>query len=272
MKRRSLLRTGLLLPAAAMAGCFGGAGRAPHTWWELDAPGAPGVAQPDPKRATLSLVVEGVAAGSLYDGTSLIYSRGAGMRAPYLYSSWTERPAARLARLAQRRLRARGGFRDVTLAEAGVAPDLLLTLTLDQLDHELTGDAGRLVLALSATLVDWKARRPIAWRRFSAVEPAVTADAEGAVAAASRAATAVLEELSPWVESAAGGSLQTPEPPVTSQGTPDRASTRPAGASHRSGKRPASARKAGSSAAGREAGSGPVSGDPISRGRPAVAR
>lgn len=263
MKRRSLLRTGLLLPAAAMAGCLGGAGRAQHTWWELDAPGAVGVAQPDPKRATLSLVVEGVAAGSLYDGTSLIYSRGAGMRAPYLYSSWTERPAARLARLAQRRLRARGGFRDVTLAEAGVAPDLLLTLTLDQLDHELTGGGGQLALVLSATLVDWKARRPLAWHRFSAVEPAATADAEGAVAAASRAAAAVLEELSPWVESKAGGTLpSTPDPAAPSRDASDQPPARPAGVSRRSGKRVVPGRGAGSASGG----------DPVSRGRPAAGR
>ncbi|MFP5406275.1 MAG: ABC-type transport auxiliary lipoprotein family protein, partial [Gammaproteobacteria bacterium] len=218
MKRRSLLRVGLLLPLSVMGGCFGGGGRAPHTWWVLEAPGAPGTAEPDSHRAKLSLVVEGVAAGALYDGTALVYSHGAGMRAPYLYASWSERPAVRIARLAQRRLQARGGFRDVTLAEAGVAPDLLLTLTLDRLDHDLVeggepesesgaqaGNGGELALALTATLVDWHARRPIAWRRFSAVEPVATANAAGAVAAAGRATEAVLAELAPWVEAAAAG-------------------------------------------------------------------
>ncbi len=243
MKRRSLLRTGLLFPAATLAGCLGSGGRAAHTWWVLDAPGAVGTAEPDAKRATLSLVVEGIAAGAFYDGTSIIYSRGPGMRAPYLYASWTERPAARLARLAQQRLQARGGFRDVTLAEAGVAPDLLLTLTLERLDHDLSengnGNGGELYLALNATLVDWKARRPVAWHRFVAVEPVATADADAAVVAADRAASAVLDELAPWAEAAAAIPAAASSPADAAQEEPGPGPSEPASTSRRGTKRAA---------------------------------
>jgi ABC-type uncharacterized transport system auxiliary subunit len=222
--RRALLRALPAIPALALAGCFGG-GRTPHVWWELDDARAAeaGRAEPDASRAKLSLLVEGVAAGALYDGTALLYSRSAGMRAPYQYASWTERPAARLARLARRRLQARGGFRDVSLAEAGTAPELLLTLTLETLHHELpTGVAqgevgGTLRLAVAAQLLDWRARRPLASRAFSLAEPVASADAAGAVQAAGRAVASLLDALAPWVEErAAGGRVSAGRPPAPS--------------------------------------------------------
>jgi len=203
--RRLLLRTSLaLLPAAGLPGCFGGA--AGHTWWELEAPGDAGSAEPHAARATLSLVVEGVAAGALLDGAALLYSRSPGMRSPYQQASWAERPATRLARLAQRRLQARGGFRDVSTADSGIAPDLLLTLTLEQLHHDLSGASGAsgtLQLALSAVLIDWRSRRLMATRAFAIEEPVASADAAGAVAAAGRAAAKLLDALAPWVETSA---------------------------------------------------------------------
>lgn len=221
--RRALLRVLPAIPALGLAGCFGG-GRTPHAWWELDdaRAGEAGRAEPDAARASLSLLVEGVAAGALYDGTALLYSRGAGMRAPYQYASWTERPAARLARLARRRLQARGGFRDVSLAEAGTAPELLLTLTLETLHHELPpgsaqGQGGQLRLAVSAQLLDWRARRPLASRAFDLAEPVASADAAGAVQAAGRAVAGLLDALAPWVEaSAAGYRVSGARPPAPS--------------------------------------------------------
>lgn len=200
--RRLWLRMSLaLLPAAGLSGCFGGA--AGHTWWELEAPGDAGSAEPHAARATLSLVVEGVAAGALLDGAALLYSSSPGMRSPYQHASWAERPATRLARLAQRRLQARGGFRDVATADSGIAPDLLLTLTLEQLHHDLSGASGRLKLALSAVLIDWRGRRLMATRAFAIEAPVASADAAGAVAAAGRAAAKLLDALAPWVESSA---------------------------------------------------------------------
>ena len=220
--RRSLLRALPAIPALALAGCFGG-GRAPHAWWELDdaRAGQAGRAEPDAARQRMSLLIEGAAAGALYDGTALLYSRSAGMRAPYQYASWTERPAARLARLARRRLQARTGFRDVSLAEAGTAPDLLLTLTLESLHHELpagvareghegrgdhgdmASDAGMLRLAVAAQLIDWRARRALASQLFSVAEPVTRADAAGAVQAAGRAVADLLDALAPWTEASA---------------------------------------------------------------------
>lgn len=208
-RRRSLVRA---LPVAVLSalagpglsGCIGGS-RPAHAWWELEdaGAGAPGAARPDPARQALSLLVEGTAAGALYEGTALLYGRAAGMRAPYQYASWTERPAGRIARLAQRRLAARGGFRDVSLAEAGTATDLLLSLTLESLYHDLDDGSGTLRLEMAAQLVDWRARRPLASRRFAVDEAVASADAAGAAQAAGRAVGRLLDALAPWVEAGA---------------------------------------------------------------------
>jgi len=227
MNRRELLRTGLMLPGIAglvgLGGCFGGKG-SPHTWWELDpqrnaallvsaSAGVPGsvsgsgstsavqVASFDPRRAKLSLVVEGVAASPLYEGTALVYSRGAGMRANYQYASWTEPPAQRLARLVQRRLQQREGFGQVAVTDSGITPDVLLTLTLEQLYHDVP--ANEVELSLTAMLIEWNTRKPMASRAFSQREATPTVDAAGAVAAADRAVARLLDELVPWVEGAA---------------------------------------------------------------------
>lgn len=214
--RRHLLRTGLALPwaagMAALSGCFGGAGQ-PHVLWELwpdDGGSADGPMQPmrvsvaaDARRSSLSLVVEGVAAGELYDGTALVFSRSPGMRSRYQHASWTERPALRVARLVQRELQARGGFRDVTLADSGVAPDLMLTLTLVELYHDVPANEMR--VELGAALVDWQRRRLVASENWRLAEALASADAAGAAAAAGRAMTRLLDEVVVWVESASAG-------------------------------------------------------------------
>ena len=220
-RRKALAAVSLLPLSLSVAGCVGLSGRESQVWWEwVDAGiGSPGRALPPStgRRTAAVLAVEGLAAGALLDGTALLFSRRPGMLEPYQYASWTERPAARLARLAQQRLLARGGFRDVVPADAGVAPELLLTLTLVSLLHALDGSAGtvgadgeaagRLVLSLDARLVDWRSRRPVAGRRFEQSEAVEAAQAAAAVEAAGRAAARLLDSLAPWVEQASADAL-----------------------------------------------------------------
>jgi ABC-type uncharacterized transport system auxiliary subunit len=204
--RRQGLRGLLLVPiAAAMGGCTGrGAGESP-TWWELEVPSSPVRADADPARSGLSLVVEGASAGSLYDGTALLFSRQPGMRSPYQYANWVERPPNRIARLAQRGLLARGGFRDVSAAESGIRPDLLLTLTVEGFQYNLALQPSVFEVVLSVSLMDWRSRRPVASARFSAGEPAPGIGLSAVVTAAGRATARVLDDLAPWVENRASG-------------------------------------------------------------------
>jgi cholesterol transport system auxiliary component len=204
--RRRGLQLLLVAPVAVVTGGCGGrgAGESP-TWWELDVAPSQRRADPDPARSALSLVVEGTSAGSLYDGTALLFSRQPGMRSPYQYANWVERPPNRIARLAQRGLLVRGGFRDVSAAESGIRPDLLLTLTLEGFQYNQVAEPAVFEAMISASLMDWRSRRLMASARFSAGEPASGTGLSAVVAAAGRATARVLDELSPWVEGRAAG-------------------------------------------------------------------
>lgn len=201
-------RWGLLALVAApvamsVAGCAGrGKGESP-SWWELDPRVSQGRATPDAARSRLSLSIEGASAGSLYDGTALLFSRLSGMRSPYQYANWVERPPNRIARLAQRSLQARGGFRDVAVAESGLRPDLLLTLTIEGFQYNMAAQPPVFEVTIAASLMDWKHRRLLASNRFPAAEPSPAGDLPMVIEAAGRATARVLEDLAPWVEARA---------------------------------------------------------------------
>ncbi|MFP5461351.1 MAG: ABC-type transport auxiliary lipoprotein family protein [Gammaproteobacteria bacterium] len=143
--------------------------------------------------------VDGLAAGRHRAGVL----QGAGLLAHYRFADWAEPPARRVARLVERRLDARGRFRAVGQSTSGLGGDLLLRVGLDELFHDASTEPGVARLALDADLIDWRARTRLARRRFERSEALTSADAAGAAAALSRALTAALDELAPWVESAA---------------------------------------------------------------------
>ncbi len=203
MRRQRLLALAFAPAALLVAGCASrGKGESP-SWWELDPVVSPGRAAPDAARSRLSLSIEGASAGSLYDGTALLFSRSRAMRSPYQYANWVERPPNRIARLAQRSLQARGGFRDVAVAESGLRPDLLLTLTVEGFQYNLAAQPAVFEVTIAASLMDWKNRRLLAASRFSTAEPSSAGELPMVIESAGRATARVLEDLAPWVEARA---------------------------------------------------------------------
>ena len=70
-------------------------------------------------------------------------------------------------------------------------------------DNHTVPDASGGITSLTAMLIDWNTRKPVASRAFAQREATQTVDAAGAVAAADRAVARLLDELVPWVEGAA---------------------------------------------------------------------
>ena len=203
--RRRRLSVGMALGAlSALAGCvsLGGDGPA-RQWYRIDDTGAAGpVAQPPIAR---TLLIEGVASSAFHDGSALVFGRP-GARAHYQFAAWTERPTRRLAQLVERRLAGRGRFAVVAQSTAGVRGDLLLRLTLDDLYHDVSRAPGEACIALTAELVDWRARTLLGRHDFERRVPVAEESAEAAAAATSRAVGALLDALAPWVESLAAAS------------------------------------------------------------------
>lgn len=154
-------------------------------------------AQPIPR----SLVITAMPSVGVGDTFSMAYSRAPQRRSLYQYASWADRPSSRIVQLLTRRVDARGLFTSVAELGHGVGGDLMLNVTVDELVHDTAAALGR--VQLTAELVDRTDRTLIARRRFEAATPVASESAPGAVEALSRALTSVLDELMPFLESAA---------------------------------------------------------------------
>ena len=165
-------------------------------------------AAPPAKPAVIerALLVDVAASPTLYDSDHMVFSADGSSRSYFQFAQWSERPARSLLRLAEERLSAAGKFSTVALSSSGVRGDLLLTLRLDELYLDDARRPGRVHLAFTATLLDWRQRRLIARRSFSGTQDAATQDAAGLARSAGVVLGALLGELVDWAgASAAAG-------------------------------------------------------------------
>jgi ABC-type uncharacterized transport system auxiliary subunit len=204
MPTRSLAAISLALSLALLAGCISvevgnSDGEAVQAQYRLDdlspAPGPAG------KTIPRSLIIAAVPSVGIGDTFSMAYSRAPQQRALYQYASWADRPSNRIVQLLGRRIEARGSFSTVSELGRGVGGDLLLNVSVEELVHDAAAGRGR--LQVTAELVDRTRRTLVARHHFVAAAPVEQESASGAVSALSRALTTVLDELVPWLESAA---------------------------------------------------------------------
>jgi cholesterol transport system auxiliary component len=196
--RCAAVATGLAL----LAGCVGIPEVPPREYYVLEDRGGEGAPKPGPA-ATRVLLVNPALASPFYDTQSLVFSRAPGQRAYYQFAAWTERPARALSELLARRLEAGGGFRAVAATTAGVRGDVVLHNRLEEFYHNVADKPGSVRIEVTAVLVDPAERTLIARRRFVQDAPATGENAPAAVAAFNQATTALLDEMSAWIERAA---------------------------------------------------------------------
>jgi len=149
------------------------------------------------------LLINPTSTSPFYDTQSLVYSRSAGQRAYYQFAGWTERPGRRFAELLMRRLEGRGAFSSVASTTAGVKGDLVLNTRLEELYQDSSANPGRVQVEVTAELIDHAERTIVARRRFSQTASTSGDNAPAAVTAFNQALTALLDEMSAWVEVAA---------------------------------------------------------------------
>lgn len=184
---------------ALLAGCLAPGNLPPREYYVLDDLAKAAA----PKRATAIdrvLLVNPTSVSPFYDTQSLAFSRAPGQRAHYQFAAWTERPGRRFSELLMRRLDARGGFKSVTSTTSGVTGDLVLNTRLEEFYQDAGTDPGSARIELSAELIDHARRAILARRAFSQSAPAGGEGASSAVAAFNRALTALLDEVTVWLE------------------------------------------------------------------------
>jgi len=187
------------LVGGLLAGCA--ATDRPHRYFVLDEGATPARATPAAAPRDVTLLVAPVSAASFYRVRDIAYSRAAGTRGYYVYSSWTEPPAVAIGAALMQRLEASDAFRRVAPTASGVDGTLVLRVQLDELYHDAATPPGVARVELTARLTEPHSRVPIAKRSFAAFAPATAYDADGAVAGMRKALDQALAELVSWAAS-----------------------------------------------------------------------
>jgi cholesterol transport system auxiliary component len=188
----------LLALALALAGCVSSGPRQAQRYYVLEDSNA-SAAKAEAARSVTVLIAP-AAASSFYDTQGIAYSRAAGTRAYYQYHSWTEPPGPRIGELLTARLERSGAFRTVASVTSTVRGDLVLSVYLAELYHDVASAPGSARVSLTVELADPARRTLVARRSFSASAPAASYDAPGAVQAFNRALAALLDEVTAWVD------------------------------------------------------------------------
>ena len=192
-----------LLLATLLAGCT--AMRPPRvenpTLYLLDAQPA---AVAGRLRRELTLAVDLPRARSGFATPQMAYVREPHKLDYYAKSRWVDTPARMLAPLLAQALAQSGDFRAVVLAPSSVAADLRLDTELIRLQQDFATQPSRVQLTLRVQLIDVKADKVLAARKFDEVESAPSDDAYGGVIAANRALRRLLGGLEEFCVAASG--------------------------------------------------------------------
>lgn len=175
----------------------------PQQYFVLSDLGKPAPGQRAAQGTGRVLLVHPTVTSAFYDTQSMVYSRTAGQRAYYQFAGWTERPGRRFSELLMRRLEAGSAFASVASTTAGVRGDVVVNTRLEELYQDTSASPGRVVVEVTAEIVDHAERTMLARRRFSHSVATGGDNAAAAVAAFNKATTALLEEISAWVEATA---------------------------------------------------------------------
>jgi ABC-type uncharacterized transport system auxiliary subunit len=192
-----------------------GNGESPQTQFVLSDARATSAAPAGESRAatrSANLLLTGISADPLADGTLIAYARHPGERSVYQLSTWSERPVRRIPQLLQQRIEARGSFGTAAMLGDPVRADLLLTLAVEEIYHDVAQEPGQARLSLRATLYRRHERQQLAKRSFSASVAVPEARAAAAAGAMNQAVAEIFDQLIPWLESEAGRTTTTAKP------------------------------------------------------------
>ena len=185
----------------ALAGCLSLGSQEPQRYYVLDVPAAKAAPARTARAATL--LVTPTTASTFYDFQDIAFSRAPGARAYYQYHSWTERPGRRVTELLVARLERDGSFKAVAAVISGVRGDYILNTHLTEFYHDAAAAPGSARVVLTAELVDPVRRVLLARRIFEQSAPAPSYDAPGAARAFDQAVSAVLGDVSAWIDGVA---------------------------------------------------------------------
>jgi cholesterol transport system auxiliary component len=181
--------------ALVLAGCVSAPNVPPMQYFVLGNGQETGSVRPASQKSGGVLLLHPTSVSAFYDTQRLVFSRAEGQRAYYQFASWTDRPGRAFSELLSQRLGA-------SFTTSGVKGDLILHTRLEELYHDAAASPGTVKIEVTAELVDAAGRRVGERQRFSRSVTARSENAAGAVEAANRAVSEVLDEIAAWIEGA----------------------------------------------------------------------
>jgi cholesterol transport system auxiliary component len=191
------MRTPALIASFLVLGACAGPASVPPTQYYVLGNGQQAATAVRVSQRNAVLLVHPTSVSAFYDTQRLVYSRAEGQRSYYQFAAWTERPGRAFSELLVRRLGA-------SSTTSGVKGNLVLRTQLHELYHDASTDPGAVKIEVSAELVDAAGRLVGEPRRFSYSVPTRSENAAGAVEAANRSVSGVLDEIAAWVQGSLG--------------------------------------------------------------------
>lgn len=121
----------------------------------------------------------------------------------YAFNQWADTPARMVQRIMVENLDKTGLWSAVLQSPGATPAQYRLDCDNLVLEQQFFAQPSRIRLALRAQLIDTRKQTILATRYFEVIEPAVSDDAYGGVAAANHATTKLVTELAAWLETIA---------------------------------------------------------------------
>lgn len=155
-----------------------------------------------PKNAPLSSKTLSIASsksiGSLL-GKNLIYLHDNGQTGSYLYSRWSDTPAALIQRSLLAALNERGLFASLSPTTSLAQTDWVLESDLDAFYHRFSEGKSEGYIDITYRLVDTRTKQLLASKRFTVSSPAASMDAKGGVEALKNATEELNRQSIDWL-------------------------------------------------------------------------
>jgi cholesterol transport system auxiliary component len=132
-------------------------------------------------------------------GKNLLYLRENGETGSYLYSRWSDAPAALIQQSLLKLLYDQSLFSSISPSSSLSQNDWLLESDLDAFYHRFLKDTSEGYIDITYRLVDTKTKRTIATKHFVITSPAPSMDAIGGVKALQNSTHKLSHQCSEWL-------------------------------------------------------------------------
>ncbi len=146
----------------------------------------------------LRILIRDTTSSAFLSGKKIVFSQTPGTRGHYQFSFWAEPPPRAFLEIVLKRFEESVAFRSILRVSTAAVADIQLSLSLEELYHDVSHSPGAANVTVSGELVDLRTRELIARRSFTRKLEPESYDAFGAASAFNQALNQIADELLEW--------------------------------------------------------------------------